>query len=130
MTAVILALALRKPFPEWEKAGELPESRVSMTFGELTHGEGRDKFTVNVMNTGDRELYYDSYQIRIDYLWKNGVYYTIYDTGGSGPGIDEGFPAHYERSVTCSVPAGLFDKSGEYRIHLYGLGNCGYKVEE
>lgn len=114
--AVFLALTLRRPFPMWEKAGEMQaNSSVSLTFLELKRDGEYDYVITNFRNNGEHELSYYSYWTRVDYL-EDGDWYTVYDARGTGPSVDFVINSHQEFDVTYRFPRGLLDTPGKYRI--------------
>lgn len=110
-----------KKFPMWEIAEEKPvSSGAVLTFVELERKNEYDVVVVNMKNEGEQDVYY-GYSPSIEYL-KEGVWYTVYGPGG--PSVDCCLPPQEEMAYRCSVPSGLFDTPGMYRIYVDGAGYC------
>lgn len=114
-------LSGRRKFPMWEIAEEKPvSSGVVLTFVELERENEYDVVVINMKNAGERDVYH-GYNSSIEYL-KEGIWYTVYGPGG--PSIEGCLLPHEETAYRCSVPSGLLDTPGMYRIYIDGAGYC------
>lgn len=130
VTALAVTLAaiafLGHGFPMWEPA--VPERTddsvriecLFMKYGFVNHGVPSDCAMVNLECSDPRGSSYGS-DYQVQYL-HNGQWYVVYRpemVPSIGIGLGEG-----SNLDTFSFPAGLFERSGTYRLYIDSLGYC------
>lgn len=113
-------------FPMWEPAEELPGNPdVTYTISDFQYNvklatETVDQFTISVESkTGEEVTWGNTFQV--DYFYE-GQWYTVYKPQQVAAELEEYLIQ--ENVSTFSIPVGLFDINGEFRLYVEGLGYC------
>ena len=113
-------------FPMWEPAEELPGNPdVTYTISDFQYNvklatETVDQFTISVESkTGEEGTWGNTFQV--DYFYE-GQWYTVYKPQQVAAELEEYLIQ--ENVSTFSIPVGLFDINGEFRLYVEALGYC------
>lgn len=125
---------LKRQFPMWEIAavqedagdGQLDMRLVGMFYETSgTREQPFDSLWIQVENSGSWEVV-SSVDFQIEFLFR-GIWYTVYRPE-EGPDYDQRIEPRATTKVSFSVPSGLLEPEGEYRLSMDGLGFCGLDV--